>query len=236
MLSPASVNVGLDPPDISSGHWHKLASMRQIFHQAVQLWLNRPLMAKGMIVISIPVICILFFTGSVYLLQKQRADVSHWIDRAFRAGTGLQGIVALLVNAESGIRGFLLTAEDKYLQPHRTAKERLPKHLARLEKDLGDNPIQARRIRQLASLVNQRLDVLGAIASKSKTSTVAAGLDADRTIMESIEKQIEAIRVDETRLWIVRVIEETQSRQNLLFASYAAAILGLLSGGAAMVL
>jgi signal transduction histidine kinase/CheY-like chemotaxis protein len=203
---------------------------------AVRKWLDLPLMAKGILVISIPVLCILFFTISVFILQQQRDGIMARIARAHRAGTGLQGIVTYLVNAESGVRAFLLTGKDSDLQAYRVARGRLPAHMQRLKADLGDRPDQLERLDRIAGMTEERLAGLERLTSAHRGPQLNAALDADRVSMSAIEREIAAVRDAETKLWIAGTREESQIRRRLTFASYGATVFGLLSGGAAMVL
>lgn len=55
----------------------------------------------------------------------------------------------LLVDRETGVRGFLLTAEPAFLQPYEAAGQRLPEVFARLEADMADTPSQRARVAEL---------------------------------------------------------------------------------------
>src|SRR5687768_7994275 len=87
--------------------------MKSVLHR----WFDLPLKTKGFIVISIPLTCIVLCVAALYVFQQQRKDLNAWIVRAWQAGTNIQGVITLLVDAESGTRGFLLTRDRAYLQP-----------------------------------------------------------------------------------------------------------------------
>src|SRR5688572_30752875 len=90
-------------------------------------WFDLPLKIKGLIVISIPLTCILLCVTALYVFQEQRKDLNAWIVRAWQAGTNIQGVITLLVDAESGTRGYLLTGDRGYLDPFHKAQRELPR-------------------------------------------------------------------------------------------------------------
>src|SRR5436309_8754250 len=99
--------------------------MIRAFRGAPRAWLDLPLMSKGMIIISIPLATILFSAASFYIFQRQRDNLDQWISRAFNAGNRIQSVVTLLVDAENGTRGFVLTRDRQYLEPFQRAKRDL---------------------------------------------------------------------------------------------------------------
>src|SRR5687767_4510978 len=78
----------------------------------LRFWYDLPLKFKGAIVISIPLLCILYSGVALYIFQGQRVHLDQWIARAFHAGARIQSVVTLLVDAENGVRGFLLTRDE----------------------------------------------------------------------------------------------------------------------------
>src|SRR6266852_9514832 len=102
--------------------------MFRMYRRALRAWFDLPLMIKGAIVVSIPLTCILFSVIALYIFQRQRSELDEWIKRAFQAGSRIQGIITLLADAESGVRGFLLTGEVNYLEPfYKSHRELSPK-------------------------------------------------------------------------------------------------------------
>src|SRR5262245_48022149 len=103
--------------------------MRRVVGFVVRSWYDFPLKLKWMIVIAIPLLCILYSVVTLFIFQGQRTDLTQWIDRAFQAGTGIHAVSSLLIDAESGVRGYLLTYDESYLAPFRTAQLELPQRL-----------------------------------------------------------------------------------------------------------
>jgi signal transduction histidine kinase/DNA-binding response OmpR family regulator len=74
--------------------------------------------------------------------------------------TGINALRASLTDAETGQRGFLLTGEDRYLEPYRHARAAIPGLLKSLGTATMSRPDQAKRIERLNPLVNEKLEEL----------------------------------------------------------------------------
>jgi CHASE3 domain sensor protein len=110
------------------------------------------------------------------LISDQRATTLLVFD-------GTNALLSSLKDAETGQRGFLLTGEDRYLEPYRQALTTIPatlKTLDRIEVD-RHRPDQAQRIDRLMPLVKDKLDELGQTIEVRRSSGVDAALAIVRT-------------------------------------------------------
>ena len=71
-----------------------------------------------------------------------------------------RSLLVELLNAETGQRGFLLTADEKYLEPYATATASLDTLLANLRELTSDNESEQRRIQNLKSLIDAKMGEL----------------------------------------------------------------------------
>ena len=58
--------------------------------------------------------------------NHQRANIQTDIQGHFQMVTGFNEVVTLMVNAETGMSGYLLTKSNEFLQPYTTALRKLP--------------------------------------------------------------------------------------------------------------
>ena len=71
--------------------------------------------------------------------------------------SGINALLLALTNAETGQRGFLLTGEDRYLDPYRQARLDIPHLLSSLRTTTRARPDQAQRIENLSPLIDEKL-------------------------------------------------------------------------------
>jgi signal transduction histidine kinase len=61
----------------------------------------------------------------------------------------------LVVDLETGLRGLVLTGQDRFLQPWTQAREKLPSQLAAFQRLAEPDPVQRQRARRIQNLINE---------------------------------------------------------------------------------
>lgn len=86
----------------------------------------------------------------------------------------LTDLAARLLDAETGQRGFLLTGNDAYLEPYRSAIKSLDQSLGELKSATADNPYQQKHIPELDQLIEKKLAELQRTIDVRKEKGLAA--------------------------------------------------------------
>jgi PAS domain S-box-containing protein len=146
--------------------------------------------------------------------------------------TELSLTLSSLTNAETGQRGFLLTGQDRYLEPYQQAETKISRHLERLKTLTQDNPLQKSRLQALEAGVEEKLAELSdSIVAFQKHGPEAARriVESDRgkTIMDTLHRRVREIESIEREMPAQR-LQQTA----ILFQSQ---ILVLMLGGLAFV-
>ncbi|MDE3041213.1 MAG: PAS domain S-box protein [Nitrospirota bacterium] len=82
--------------------------------------------------------------GSYRLTQLQER-----VERVHTELLGIERIHSTTVEAETGQRGYLLTGEERYLEPYRQALSRVDREREQLQSLLADDPVQQPRLQQM---------------------------------------------------------------------------------------
>ncbi|MES2277698.1 MAG: response regulator [Bacteroidota bacterium] len=69
-------------------------------------------------------------------------------------------LLQLLIDAETGMRGFCATDKKAFLEPYNAALPQINDDLRSLKELIADNPIQVKRLDTISLLVNQQLTIL----------------------------------------------------------------------------
>jgi len=104
---------------------------------------------------------------------------------------GISQLRTSLTDAETGQRGFLLTGQDRYLEPYRQARQDIPGLLKSLGTSTVRFPDQVRRIAMLNSVVDEKLAELGRTIELRDGNSLDAALavvrsDRGRAVMDQI--------------------------------------------------
>ena len=103
----------------------------------------------------------LLLMGAAGIQQNFKViEDAAWVAHTCRIDSRIESLQSNLNDAETGMRGYLITGDSAFLEPYRGADQRVASDLQTLNALTADNPLQQDRLRQLAPLLKQRLDKL----------------------------------------------------------------------------
>ncbi|MBD9460089.1 response regulator [Pseudomonas sp. PDM05] len=101
--------------------------------------------------LGVGVLSAVFFVCLItYLLS-----VIQWVEHTDRVINNLNESSKLTVDLETGMRGFLITGDEHFLDPYEVAKPRIIADLRNLQELVADNPQQLDRLKRLEALQNE---------------------------------------------------------------------------------
>ncbi|MBV8702506.1 MAG: CHASE3 domain-containing protein [Acetobacteraceae bacterium] len=120
------------------------------------------------------------------------------------------GLLTALVDAETGQRGFLLTGEERYLEPYRAALGRVGPALDRLRELVADNPAQLARLPALRAGAEARLAELAETIARRRAGDAEGALaivrtDRGKRTMDGLRAGVAGFEAGERRLLGARV-------------------------------
>ncbi|QRY77446.1 response regulator [Pseudomonas sp. PDNC002] len=93
---------------------------------------------------------VLFIGLILYML-----DVLGWVEHTDRVISSANEMQRLSVDQESGLRGFLITADPRFLEPLEQARPRINAGLKSLAQLVADNPPQVERVQRLSAMQDE---------------------------------------------------------------------------------
>lgn len=178
-----------------NARWHTFRNLRLLFVMAVAV-----LLANA----SVP-----------WLLLQRHVEEQGKVEQSLRIRETLASVLILLVDAETGERGYILTGNDDFLQPYHNARQLMPLALERLRELVKDDPARLERIDALAKDVRRKLDELQNVIDLRREQEMAAAqaLVASGTVKTSM---------DRLRDTISTLVNEEKHRQRLQAESESA--------------
>jgi methyl-accepting chemotaxis protein len=111
-----------------------------------------------------------FIGRETELLKKRRADFEAaqntvtqqfelvdktigWVTHTYKVHASAKEILANAVDMETGMRGFLLSGDEEFLEPYIAGKKSFFKNVAALQVTVSDNPPQVARLKEAEKLI-----------------------------------------------------------------------------------
>lgn len=181
---------------------------------------------KGLILVAVPLLFQLAFLGLVARMQQENADAQEWASHSQDVIRETDVVLAGMVDAETGIRGYALTTDPAFTEPYDRAAREVPEGLHRLRDLVRDNPEQGTRAERVAQ------KAAAALAWLAETERLVRAGSADRAAaregtmggkrrMDAFREAVAAFRSEEERLGAVRTrtLAASQRRLNWLLAA-----------------
>jgi signal transduction histidine kinase/CHASE3 domain sensor protein len=120
------------------------------------------------------------------------------------------------LDMESGLRGFLLEGDERFLQPYEQAARQVQPALKRLQQETFD-PVQQKRLERIEQLQARWSDYAGeSIARKRKDPQAAVSADTGRELRDEVRAEFDHYFAAERRARATRI--EEASRNTLITA------------------
>ncbi len=208
-----------------------------------RFWTDRPLAFKGLVVVALPLTILLGALISLYLASNAEVQAEDDVRRAFAIQRDTYQVHALLAEAAAGARGYVLTGQDRFLEPYRKAEADLPLTMNRLDEAILDAEVRAsfERIRELAVRKRAGLRTIVELAGNpaergGNAGAIEEALVSNKVVLDGMRLQIEKIQLRENVLLDQRRARVDEVRGRFLLLTAVSAIVGLLGSLAAVYL
>lgn len=210
----------------------KLAEVcTHILQGIVSPWRRVPLRIQGMITVGLPLLAIVISAALALLGNHQRARIEADVHRHFQMASGMSDVLTLMVNAETGMRGYLLTQREEFLHPYAAAAQNLSTAMLRLralaeaEQEPSSHLKKLRWLAQLQSLIDlQMADLAKQQQYVSQPNTIKmeiySHLIYGKRLMDKIRANLSVMQAEEERLLNERISEINTIRQRDYFAVF----------------
>lgn len=166
---------------------------------------------------------------NIHTLREMTGRVSH----THEVIATLENVFSLMKDAETGQRGYLLTGDDKYLEPYTSALVHIEQRVADVEQLTADNPDQQGRIpfiktqielkqKELAETISIRREE-GFDAAKAVVMT-----DRGKAAMDALRDHLATMQQDERKLLKERFEEKDAAFRTAVQSGLVSGVFGAL--------
>ena len=190
---------------------------------------------EPVVALSLGAVVVFFVvTGLVaYFNLRTLRENNHRIVHSHEVIVALNELLSSAQDAETGQRGFLLTNNERYLDPYNSALATVPSRLDLIGQLTSDHPAQQARLGLLRAHVAAKLDELGQTIELRRTQGLDSALavvttDRGKVQMDAIRGLLTAMNQEEANLRLKRVAEMDAAYGTALAGSFATGALGIL--------
>ena len=201
-------------------------------------WSSLLLRLKGLILTVLPVLPLIVLAAPLVLVQRSLQRAERRVEHTIEVKLAIRETLESVIDAETGVRGFILTANRTFLEPYDRVVRQLPRQLSTLRTLVSDNPSQIQHFDRVAALVTPRLDVLSRLIAAASASAVpvsppAVLISEGKAIMDTLRAELSVMEKAEDDLLIPRraALQTAYGRMWVLICF--GAVLGTVVGFAA---
>jgi len=181
---------------------------------------------------GLSLLVLLVLAGVAFQGANQLTESTQGLLRTHESVRAISEVRSLLVEAESGQRGFLLSGEELYLMPYESALVSLKKDLALLRDLLGSDAQQQARLARLEPIVAERLARLAEGIRVRREQNLEASakyikMGHGERLMNQVREVIAEMLAAEQRRWNEHSVESRAMARRLLWVLATCTLLGL---------
>jgi PAS domain S-box-containing protein len=162
----------------------------------VTRWLRISLRARGVAVMAVPMAALFTVFFAVYWVEVDARQADDSLQQAYDARAELQQLDRLLSDAGEGVRGYLATRQQDFLEPYQTARRSIEPSLESLMMLVQAEDASA--LTQTQQAARQQMRILGDLAAQpAVTSSMAALLETSRKVNREFHARLGQLELAE---------------------------------------
>jgi CHASE3 domain sensor protein len=196
---------------------------------------------RGALIISIPVVCLF---ASIFAIAGLRAKTLAALDQKEQSRQIIleaHYLLTALINAETGVGGYMITNSPEILEPYSEARTRLPELIDSLSAKVQANPAQRQQFQEIPTLAQQQMTLLEQIlktrdvrgATTVGLPTLTEQLLKSKSLMDQLRSQIAEFAEQEEQLQRDREAQAIWWRELTTVVQWGAFAIGVVGSLAA---
>ncbi|WP_146034070.1 CHASE3 domain-containing protein, partial [Nostoc cycadae] len=152
-------------------------------------------------------------------------ESNKWVNHTYAIKTQLKELEKSLIDAETGQRGFIITKEERYLEPFNLAKTQLKNTLWEIKNKISDNSAQIKTLREIEKLSQAKMDELTTTINMKRVGQEQELLnvilsDKGKKLMDEIREKMNAMLEAEDQSLAERQKQADQIQNFAVFVNW----------------
>jgi PAS domain S-box-containing protein len=171
-------------------------------------WSRMSLSYRGAAIVTIPALCLLATLGTWLWSRAEGLAIRAKIENSQERIANTKELLVVMLNAETGVRGYLVAGDPEFLEPNQIAQKSLPIAISNLKQSIGNNP------KQLAQLDSIRSQILFIQKLMAELQTVYSAPEKSLLLKQS-KREMDTLRQEINVAQATEQVALDRERNNL---------------------
>ena len=135
----------------------------------------------------------------VYLSVNSLLDNTKWVEHTYKVIGKANQLTGYMVDQETGMRGFVVSGDDDYLEPYYQGSTAFKELMAEMKVTVSDNPAQVERLQSVESLSTDWKNKVAENYIKLRRDVIAGETDMD-LLHEIFAKKEGKLYIDQSQI------------------------------------
>jgi PAS domain S-box-containing protein len=198
----------------------------------------RPSQRTGLAIGVGLIVGVLVLNGADGFRQARQMHLdAYWVAHTHEVLETLAQVLSGVKDAETGVRGFTITGEQRYLEPYRQSRALVDERTARLAELTLDNYVQQAQLPKLRQLVADEFGELERITAAYKPADggqagrALVATDRGKQTMDALRELVAQMQGHERELLVERQARNDGAYRSAAFGALLSVVLGLVAVG-----
>lgn len=183
--------------------------MKTVKDKILQFWFKLPIRQRGLIIIAIPISCLIASLTVFSILQLQLIERENQVNKAQKIQSETRRLITVIVNAETGIQGYLITGKSEYLDVYQFALTVIPESFDNLQPLIKPNPKQQERLESTKKLIQESFTLLKQLETKREQINTNPQIDFPLPqLSQELKQSKEILEEAKWYLYLISTMEE----------------------------
>jgi PAS domain S-box-containing protein len=134
-------------------------------------WSRMSLSYRGAAIVTIPALCLLATMGAWLWSRGESNSIRIKVANSEERIANTKELLVVMLNAETGVRGYLVSGDPEFLEPNQAAQNSLPIAISKLKQSIGND---SKQLAQLDSIRSRISSIQKLMAELQITSSIPA--------------------------------------------------------------
>jgi CHASE3 domain sensor protein len=150
-------------------------------------WSQMSLSYRGAVIVTIPALCLLATMGAWLWSRGESNSIRIKVANSEERIANTKELLVVMLNAETGVRGYLVSDDPAFLEPNQAAQNSLPIALSKLKQSIGNDSTQLAQLDSIRSRISSIQKLMAELQ-------IASSIPARSRLLKQGKQEMDALR------------------------------------------